>query len=407
MFPQSRDAALSQWQTFLPQAPAYGASRSLVVPGHPHVTRLSPAISRRLITEEELLTSLQQAHPLARVEKLAQEILWRPYWKGWLEHHPAVWSTYRTQVAALTPAHEARLANITAGRSGIAIMDYFIRELLESGWLHNHARLWVAAWWVHHERLPWELGAHFFLQHLLDADPASNTLSWRWVAGRHTRGKAYLVRRSNLEACLDPSLLAQHSAGLERLADEHAAAVPLPPEPDFPATAVNPLPSSPGPLDGRWGVWVHEEDLALETYPPLAGLRPQAVGSILSHSFRVEQSVSDQRWDHLRACLRDGATRLATHFQCPADVEAAPQLAQGLADWAHARQLQTVVTLQPWVGPLADQLPAVIKALQSRGIRLVRLRRPFDALLLPHSTKGFFHFWKSAQKALALDLPVP
>lgn len=406
MFPQSREAALSQWHTFLPRAPAYGTNRSVIAPGHPHVTRLSPAISRRLVTEEELLTSLQQAHPLAQVEKLAQEILWRPYWKGWLEHHPAIWSTYRTQVATLTPAHGARLADITAGRSGVAIIDYFIRELLESGWLHNHARLWVAAWWVHHERLPWQLGAHFFLQHLLDADPASNTLSWRWVAGLQTRGKAYLVRRSNLEACIDPALLAQHTAGLELLADEHAVAAFLPPEPEFPTIAVAPLPARPGPLAGRWGVWLHEEDLALETYSPLAVLRPQAVGAILSHSVRLEQDFSDQRWAHLRACLHDGVTRLAAHFQCPADVESTATYALGLADWAHARHLHTVVTMQPWVGPLADQMPTVATALHARNIRLVCLRRPFDALLLPHATKGFFHFWKSAREAVALDRPM-
>ena len=101
-------------------------------------------------------------------------------------------------------------------------MDRFARELIATGYLHNHARMWWASFWVHVERLPWELGADFFFRHLLDADPASNTLSWRWVAGLQTRGKSYLVRRSNLRRFADPSLLEDES-GLERLDDDRVS----------------------------------------------------------------------------------------------------------------------------------------------------------------------------------------
>ena len=59
--------------------------------------------------------------------------------------------------------------------------------------------MWFASIWIHTLELQWELGADFFLKHLLDGDPASNTLSWRWVAGIHTKGKNYIARKSNIE----------------------------------------------------------------------------------------------------------------------------------------------------------------------------------------------------------------
>ena len=69
--------------------------------------------------------------------------------------------------------------------------------------MHNHARLWFASIWIFTLKLPWELGAAFFLEHLHDGDPASNTLSWRWVAGLHTKGKNYVASADNIEKFTD------------------------------------------------------------------------------------------------------------------------------------------------------------------------------------------------------------
>jgi deoxyribodipyrimidine photo-lyase len=73
-----------------------------------------------------------------------------------------------------------------------------VSELIAIGWIHNHARMWFASIWIFTLGLPWQLGADFFYKHLIDADPASNTLSWRWVAGLQTRGKHYLARAANI-----------------------------------------------------------------------------------------------------------------------------------------------------------------------------------------------------------------
>ena len=283
-FPVTRESALARWREFLPKANRYGALRNQVVPGHPHVTRLSPAIRARLVSTEELVGSLLETHRFDAVEKLVQELVWRDYWKGWLELRPGVWSAYRAEAERLRtegdPALLRRAEAVLAGEGGIAVMDGFTRELISTGYLHNHARMWWAGYWIHVERLPWALGADFFYRHLLDADPASNTLGWRWVAGLQTLGKAYLPRRSNLERYCAPSLLADPT-GLERLEDSVVSPAPLPDEAPAQRVPWRFLPESPelqGVLPagaGRWGLWVHGDDLSVEA-SALGGSTPRA-----------------------------------------------------------------------------------------------------------------------------------
>ena len=143
-------------------------------------------------------------YPFRVVEKFLQEVLWRGYWKGWLEMRPQVWDRYGASSDRLAGAGDPEVAE---GRSRSGIMNHFARELLETGYLHNHARMWWASYWVHHCGLPWELGAQHFFRHLLDADPASNTLGWRWVAGEQTRGKTYLATAGNILKFCAPELL--------------------------------------------------------------------------------------------------------------------------------------------------------------------------------------------------------
>jgi deoxyribodipyrimidine photo-lyase len=77
-------------------------------------------------------------------------------------------------------------------------MDAFAADLERIGWLHNHARLWLASYVVHWRRVRWQAGARWFLRHLLDGDPASNNLSWQWVASSFG-SKPYIFNRENLE----------------------------------------------------------------------------------------------------------------------------------------------------------------------------------------------------------------
>ena len=220
-FPATRQSALQRLDEFLEDAPHYAARRNHVLPGHPQVSRLSAAIRHRLITEAEVVEAALQKYPFRVVEKFLQEVLWRGYWKGWLERRPWVWDGYGASDAAMDPEVAAACCEVAAGRSPSGIMNHFARELLATGYLHNHARMWWASYWIHHCGLPWELGARHFFRHLLDADPASNTLGWRWVAGEQTRGKTYLATAQNIRKFCAPELLEQ--AGGVGL-DEHVVA---------------------------------------------------------------------------------------------------------------------------------------------------------------------------------------
>jgi hypothetical protein len=85
-----------------------------------------------------------------------------------------------------------------SGKTSIECFNDWASELIKYNYLHNHARMWFASIWIFTLKLPWQLGADFFLKHLLDGDAASNTLSWRWVAGLQTKGKNYLATKFNI-----------------------------------------------------------------------------------------------------------------------------------------------------------------------------------------------------------------
>ncbi len=169
-----------------------------------NVSKLSPFIKRRIIHEKDIILSCLKNFTRTQIDKFIQEIFWRVYWKGWLEGRPCVWDNYVKELKKyhcnLTREnfHKDYIKAIN-GQTGIQCFDSWVNELIEFGYLHNHARMWFASIWIFTLNLPWQLGSDFFYRNLLDADAASNTLSWRWVAGLHTPGKFYLARQDNIE----------------------------------------------------------------------------------------------------------------------------------------------------------------------------------------------------------------
>lgn len=390
LLPSTRAEALARLEAFLPEMPDYAATRNRVIPGHGNVSRLSPATRTRVLLEREILELATDRHGPDRIEKFRQEVWWRLYWKGWLELRPAVWTGYREGLDCLEWSDRA-LA-VLSGESGIAIIDHFTRELLATGYLHNHARMWWAAHWIHGEGLPWQLGAEFFIRHLLDGDAASNTLSWRWVAGLHTRGKTYLAHRTNLEQCLEPGLLSAHGSGLDRLANPSPVELPWedPPVPR-PLRYEAPLPGI------RSGIWLHDEDLLVED-SPLAALRPAAILAAVPTGLWHRQSWSPDKTRFLRRSVEDGAARSSGFFGIDAEVLELDDLAEELALRAHERRLDTLIALRPFAGPLADELPALASKLKRRGISLQLVRRPEDVSVMNLATGGFFGFWEKVGK---------
>ena len=179
-----------------------------------NVSCLSPFITHRLILEQELIKRSLDFYPFAKIEKFIQEIYWRTYWKGWLELRPAVWEDFISERVEIYD--ETVYEKAINGNTGIDCFDFWINELKEENYLHNHTRMWFASIWIFTLGLPWQLGAEFFMKYLLDGDAASNTLSWRWVAGIQTKGKHYIARPSNISKFTDGRF---HPKGLNTVAE--------------------------------------------------------------------------------------------------------------------------------------------------------------------------------------------
>ena len=162
-----------------------------------NISLLSPYISHRVLFEFDVVKDVLRKFPYLKVDKFVQEIFWRVYWKGWLELRPAVWDDFTSSLDNIKTSQsyvEAVNAN-----TNIKCFNEWVIELKHYNYLHNHTRMWFASIWIFTLKLPWQLGAAFFLEHLLDGDAASNTLSWKWVAGLQTKGKHYLAKSWNIE----------------------------------------------------------------------------------------------------------------------------------------------------------------------------------------------------------------
>ena len=161
-----------------------------------NVSCLSPYITHRLITEYETAKLVLKKYPFQKVDKFIQEIFWRVYWKGWLELRPKVWSDFIEDLQTIK--EDENYLNAVNGETEIQCFNDWVKELKKYNYLHNHTRMLFASIWIFTLKLPWQKGAEFFMKHLYDGDAASNTLSWRWVAGIQTKGKNYLAQSWNI-----------------------------------------------------------------------------------------------------------------------------------------------------------------------------------------------------------------
>jgi len=198
-FEISRDGALKQLDAFINSELAnYSFKRNfdLGPKDKSNVSCLSPYISHRLITEYEVAKSVLSKFPYQKVEKYIQEIFWRVYWKGWLELRPQVWTDFIEDLKGLKEDDNYKKA--VNGETQIECFNDWVKELKVNNYLHNHTRMWFASIWIFTLNLPWQKGAEFFMKHLFDGDAASNTLSWRWIAGLQTKGKHYVAQSWNI-----------------------------------------------------------------------------------------------------------------------------------------------------------------------------------------------------------------
>ncbi len=379
----TRAAGLERLAAFAPRAGRDYATRrnyDLGPGNHAQVSLLSPWIRRRLLTEAEVIQTVLRHHSPGAAEKFIQEVCWRSYWKGWLELRPALLDRFRTERQALAARRAAEaalhdaLARAESGDTGIECFDHWARELVETGWLHNHARMWFASIWIFTLRLPWQLGADFFFNHLLDADPASNTLSWRWVAGLQTPGKHYLARAANI---------ASYTAGrFDPRGDLDESAAPL--AGDAPPPAADALAPAAPPGPGPVLLLLTDEDLHAESWPLEA--TPRSVAALPASTLGHAGSPAAR---FAAGAIEDGLARAASHF----GVECAGVLAvQDVATAARRHGLDRVVTSQAPAGLTATALASLRTSLGAEGIALETLRRPWDEAAWPEARAGYFRF---------------
>ena len=166
-----------------------------------NISCLSPYITHGIINEKEVIKKSLDKFSFAKNEKFIQEVLWRTYWKGWLELRPSVWTDFLIELKKIKEdfQNNQTYKNAIEGKTNVECFNYWVNELKENNYLHNHTRMWFASIWIFTLNLPWQLGAEFFMQHLYDGDAASNTLGWRWVAGVQTQGKHYLASEWNIK----------------------------------------------------------------------------------------------------------------------------------------------------------------------------------------------------------------
>lgn len=395
----TRAAALAAMQAFVPaMGRRYSNGRNYDQgPGRrTSVSGLSPYIRRRLLTEQELVTAAVGAHGPEDAGKFVQEVIWRGYFKGWLEHRPQVWASYRAGLQADRRAAESdrRLAHALRraekGQTGLECFDAWACELVETNTLHNHARMWFASIWIFTLGLPWRLGADFFYRHLLDGDAASNTLSWRWVAGLHTRGKPYAARADNIAAFTGGRFrprerdFAEVTVGLESSEPEG-----LPP--------LQALRGVDAPEIGRpTALVITDEDCCLEDFE-LRHLDIRGCATLSATYLRSTLEVAEAVTAFEAGALGDAAARV----KLPTEALRAEH-PRDLVEWAVGMGATQVVTPFVTRGPLHDWLQTALPLLAAQGIRLAEWQRAWDAAIWPYATAGFFKVKQQMTRILQL-----
>lgn len=246
LFPPTRDAGLARIAAVCPDD--YARTRNALDGA---VTRLSPYLTHGFVSLPEVLAGVLQRHSLRVQHKFVFELGWRAYFRHVLAHRGEgiLQSPHPGPLPEDAYARELP-ADLRAGATGVPAIDQAVRTLYATGYLHNHARMWLASYVVHLRKVHWRTGADWMLGHLLDGDLASNHLSWQWVAGTASR-KPYLFNAGNVARYAPP--------------DWHSPGTPI----DLSYEELDAIARSPIAVNGSAAAGVDE--------PPVGMAPPQAV----------------------------------------------------------------------------------------------------------------------------------
>lgn len=369
-----RTNALNHLKSFAPRAGlSYEQKRNFDFgpEQHHYVSQLSPYLRGRIVTETEVLSEILHHHTDAQAEKFIQEVFWRGYFRGWLEHRPWVWHDLTTYLAKQQGDIFA-LLDLNEKKLGPDCMRYWLQELRDTGYLHNHARMWFASIWIFTLGLPWQLGARLFMENLLDGDTASNTLSWRWVGGLHTIGKNYVARRDNILRYTD----GRHDPGqlLNEVA-EPPQTLPHPP-------AINPLLESHETIRPGGTLILHDDDFDGDQY--WQNLCQPARTFVVSFAAHRAQHMSHKVLDFAQQSSQDMASEKGGEVIAPSEL--LEHLIGAPKPWIIPR---------PFVGPVGTFFDEMNSKLQSDQTNFLQPVRVYDQLVWPYCKKGFFQVKKN------------
>lgn len=205
LFPPTREEALARIAAIQPAE--YSRSRNAL---NGAVTHLSPYITHGFVSLPEVLEGVRSRHSVNPQDKLVFELGWREYYRHvWQHRGNGIFKSLHEGVLPDEAYSHDIPWDILHGNTGVAAIDMAVQTLYATGYLHNHARMWLASYMVHLRKVHWRAGADWLYGHLIDGDLASNHLSWQWVAGTGSH-KPYLFNAENV-ARYAPE--AWHSAG--------------------------------------------------------------------------------------------------------------------------------------------------------------------------------------------------
>ena len=345
-------------------------------PPHSNVSKLSPFIRRRLLSEKEILETILFKCSLNSIDKFVQEIFWRTYWRGWLEFHPKVYAEFEKN----TKEYEI------PKKTGIKCFDHWTEELLDTGYLHNHARMWYASIWIFTLKRSWEEGAQFFSDYLIDWCPASNTLGWRWVAGIQTIGKNYIARPENIKTFTSNKF--------------------------YP---VNQLNETASPIESE--INLNEYAISKIQYDELniKSLNKSNLGLVLTNNDLSLHKSVNKNIDHYAKCLfymkGQSKSNLVNNFEKDLFQNVLENIPgcefissfDKLIEWAKSKKVnQLVFPFEP-VGNKILNNETLLLRLKSQNINYIFLLRDWDKHAFPYTKKGFFPFKKKIPELLKLS----
>ena len=334
---------------------------------------LSPYVTHGVLSEKEIIKIALKKLPFSKIEKFIQEVLWRTYWKGWLERRPSLWTNFINDLKNLKKDFQNNkiLKNAINGNTDIECFNDWVIELKKTGYLHNHARMWFSSIWIFTLDLPWQLGAEFFMKYLRDGDPASNTLSWRWTAGLQTKGKHYVAQEWNIKKFTNQRY--------EKI-KLNENAIPLVSDKEY--VQINPEFNNGETKDDQT-LLIFDNQLCFEE-SDFKNYKFKKIMLIqntnLTRSIELDECLVKFKSD----LIADQQTRLQDKFE----VE--------IKDISYLKNfdLSNVIALYPGIGENLDFL-------NENNINLKYLYRKFDQMTNQYCNKGFFNFKKFIPKILS------